>query len=182
MAKWKRYVVGLDDNSVSRILHTEGTMVKEEPGVYYRVDLWCTAETPVNNTIAKDRALDSKTRAPVPGGTVFRALELPPDSADAKAHREAVAKLHAAVDQKHTPSEKDYARHPSMHRTDTLDMITCVKGECWLLTDADEVCMKPGDSVVIRGSNHGWSNRGSIPALLIGVMVDAVPLPHAAQG
>lgn len=179
MAKWKRYVVGVDDQKVSRVLHSEGTNVKEEPGVYYRVDLWCTAEMPVDNRIACDRGLDSKSRAPLPGGTVFRALELPPDSGDAQQHRDKVAKLHAAVDQKHTPSERDYARHPTMHRTDTLDYITCVKGEVWLLTDADEVCMKPGDTVVIRGGNHGWSNRGREPALLIGVMVDAVPVPHA---
>ena len=73
------------------------------------------------------------------------------------------------------PTAEDLDRHPSMHRTDTLDVITCVRGEIYLMTDRDEVLMKPGDSVVIRGVNHAWSNRSNEPALLIGAMLDAHP-------
>jgi hypothetical protein len=71
------------------------------------------------------------------------------------------------------PSEADLARHPSMHRTDTLDCITCVIDEIYLVTDTGEVLMGPGDTVVIRGTNHAWSNRSDSPCLLVGTMVDA---------
>ncbi len=173
MAKWKRYVVGPDGQGKSAVLTQEATMVKEDPGMFYRVDLWCTGEMPVDNSIAVDRATQSLTRAPLANGTVFRALEIPPDTGDKEKHRAAIAKLHQEVGQKQLPSDGDYQRHPSMHRTDTLDYITCVKGEIWLMTDVDEVLMMPGDSVVIRGTNHGWSNRSSEPCLLVGTMINA---------
>jgi quercetin dioxygenase-like cupin family protein len=60
-----------------------------------------------------------------------------------------------------------------LHRTDTCDVIVCVKGEIYLMTDTDEVLMRPGDSTVIRGVNHGWSNRTEAPALLAVAMLDA---------
>jgi uncharacterized cupin superfamily protein len=50
-----------------------------------------------------------------------------------------------------------------------------VIGEIHLVTDVEEVLMTPGDSVVIRGTNHGWKNRSDKSCLLVGVMVDAVP-------
>ena len=39
------------------------------------------------------------------------------------------ADLNNEVRQKHLPSEADMARHPTMHRTDTLDCLTCVRGD-----------------------------------------------------
>lgn len=173
MAKWKRYVVGPNAQGKSAVLFQEGTQEKEDPGVFYRVDLWCTAESPADNRIDTDRALQSHTREPLPCGSVFRAVEIPPDSADTEHHRAAVSKLHHEVQQKHMPTSEDYQRHPTMHRTDTLDYIACVKGQIWLMTDVDEVLMTPGDVVVVRGVNHGWSNRSEEPCLLIGAMLDA---------
>ncbi|TRZ58089.1 MAG: cupin domain-containing protein [Rhodocyclaceae bacterium] len=173
MAKWKRYVVGSNPKGESAVLTQESTMVKEDPGIFYRVELWCTAEMPVDNSITIDRATQSMTRAPVANGSVFRALEIPPDTDDKEKHRAAVAKLHSEVGQKHLPTDAEYKRHPSMHRTDTLDYIACVKGEIWLVTDVDEVLMRPGDTVVIRGTNHAWSNRSNEPCLMIGTMLDA---------
>lgn len=177
MSKWKRYVVTSDAGGRSFTKWTEGTMVKEEPGVYYRIDAWATAEMPVDNSIEEDRALTSLTREPVPNGATFRILEIFPDKTgeDREAQREKIEKLHREIRQKHMPTAEDYARHPSMHRTDTLDFICCAKGEIYLMTDEDEVLMRPGDSVVIRGVNHAWSNRSSEPALLIGAMLDALP-------
>jgi hypothetical protein len=175
--KFKRYVVGPNAERKSCILSNKATNVVEEPGYFHRADLWCTSEMPVDNAIAADRSLLSKTREPLPGGTVFRALELQPDSADRHQHREIVEKLHHMVGAKHMPSEEDYEKHPNMHRTDTVDYLTCVLGEVWLMTDVDEVLMKPGDTVVIRGTNHAWSNRSDKPCLLVGALIDAKPWP-----
>ncbi len=88
-------------------------------------------------------------------------------------HRRVLADLNQEVHQKHLPSDTDLDRHPSMHRTDTLDFITCVRGEIFLVTDNDEVLMQSGDTVIIRGSNHAWSNRSDAPCLLVGTMIDA---------
>jgi quercetin dioxygenase-like cupin family protein len=63
-----------------------------------------------------------------------------------------------------------------MHHTDTLDCLTCVRGEIYFVTDTDEVLMQPGDTVIIRGVNHAWSNRSSAPCLVVGTNTDATPL------
>lgn len=41
-----------------------------------------------------------------------------------------------------------------MHRTDTLDMFALGYGEVYLVTDTDEVLLRPGDT---KGVNHAWS-------------------------
>jgi mannose-6-phosphate isomerase-like protein (cupin superfamily) len=173
MAKWKRYVVGADASGKSAVLMDEATNVQENPGFFYRATLWSTKEVPVDNTIATDRALDCHTREPFPGGMLFRALEIFPDPEDRQTHIATVLQLHRRVGQKHAPTPEDLARHPSMHRTDTLDCFACVKGEIYLMTDVDEVLLRPGDTVVIRGTNHAWSNRSNEPCLLVGCMIDA---------
>jgi len=177
MAKWRRYVIGANPDNKSCVQLTEATMVKEEPGVYYRFEAWATAETPVDNSIEGDRALTSLTREPKPGGASFRMLEIYPDSAYLDEQRRKIEKLHRQTGQKHMPTAEDYQRHPSMHRTDSLDFICCVRGELYLMTDLDEVLMRPGDSVVIRGVNHAWSNRSDGPCLLAVSMIDAIPRP-----
>jgi hypothetical protein len=173
MAKWKRYVVGPNANGKSAVLMHEATNVQENPGVFYRATLWSTREVPVDNTIDIDRAVEVTTRDPFPGGMLCRALEIFPDSEDKEKHVTAIQQLNAQVKQKHQPTAEDLARHPSMHRTDTLDCITCVKGEIYMITDVDEVLMRPGDTVIIRGTNHAWSNRSTEPCLMVGCMIDA---------
>ena len=81
---------------------------------------------------------------------------------------EAAGAAHARVDTK---------RHPSMHKTDSVDYIVLLKGEVTALLDLSEVPMKPFDVLIQRGTNHGWANYGTEPALLVAVLVDAWPLP-----
>jgi hypothetical protein len=83
--------------------------------------------------------------------------------------------LNEQVQQKHKPTQEELERDPSMHKTDTLDCLTCVIGEIHPVADVDDVIMLPGDSVVIRGTTHAWSNRGQVPCLLVDRMVDAIP-------
>jgi quercetin dioxygenase-like cupin family protein len=175
MPRWNRYVVGTDDQGRSAVLSTEpdATSIQFKEGFYWRATLWATDELPPKNEIEGDRAVGIERREPNPGGMIYRALEIPPDRQDREEHKAVLADLNVKVEQTRTPSVEDLARHPSMHRTDTLDCITCVIGEIYLVTDVDEVLMKPGDTVVIRGTNHAWSNRSDAPALLVGTMLDA---------
>jgi hypothetical protein len=174
-SRWKRYVVGPDAEGRSAVLETEQSNIQSKEGFFWRSTLWSTKEMPADNTIEGDRALDVHTREPLPGGLLVRALEIPPDPRDVDEHNRVLAQLNKDVGQRIEASRDDRARHPSMHRTDTLDCITCVIGEIHLVTDVDDVLMTPGDTVVIRGTNHAWSNRSDSPCLLVGVMVDATP-------
>ncbi len=175
MGTLHRYVVGPDAGGRSAILETEPINTQSKEGFFWRATLWATRETPVDNSIDGDRSLDpGASREPFPNGMLVRALEIWPDK-EPEELREQFAELNQQVGQKHQPSDADAQRHPTMHRTDTLDAITCVRGEIYLVTDVDEVLMTPGDTVIIRGVNHAWSNRTNQPCLLVGTMIDATP-------
>ncbi|MCP3974568.1 MAG: cupin domain-containing protein, partial [bacterium] len=67
----------------------------------------------------------------------------------------------------------DTSRHPAMHTTKTIDYIILLSGNVTLLLDDDERDLNPFDVVVQRGTNHAWINKGSEPALLCAILIDA---------
>jgi hypothetical protein len=171
----RRYVVATDEAGKSGVKSHELTNEQFKEGFYWRSTLWATRHFPPDNAADDDISADVITREPLPGGLIFRALEIAPDHADAELHRRVLAQLNTVVGQRLQPSDSDLARHPNMHRTQTLDFTTCVRGEIYLVTDTDEVLMTPGDTVVLRGGNHAWSNRSGEPCLLVVTMLDAEP-------
>ncbi len=132
----------------------------------------------MNNQVPGDRGADLTTREPAENGLIFRALEIPPDSKDTSKHIEILQELHRQVKQKYAPTEKDVERHPSMHRTDTCDLFVIAFGEVYLVTDTDETLLKAGDTAIVKGVNHAWSNTSDKPCMIIGVMVHANPWPR----
>jgi uncharacterized cupin superfamily protein len=52
-----------------------------------------------------------------------------------------------------------------------------VRGEVYLVSDTDEVLLRAGDEAEVQGVNHAWSNRSNEPALMVGIMTHAKPLP-----
>lgn len=179
MADLKRYVVGLGDNGKSAVLLTGVPNQQEQPDFFWRGTLWKTRETPVDNSVTGDRSLDGgAARSPFPNGMLVRALELWPDP-DHDAHQKMFADVNKMVGQTHEPTEADKQRSPTMHRTDTLDVIHVIRGEIYLILDEEEILLKPSDTVIIQGTNHGWSNRGTEPCLMLGTMIDAIPRESA---
>jgi mannose-6-phosphate isomerase-like protein (cupin superfamily) len=176
MSRFKRYVCGANAEGKSAILMDTPNNVQSEEGHFWRATLWGSDQVPVDNREEGDQADGRHLREPPEGGMLFRMLEIWPDNPDREAHKARVRALHSAVKQKYPPTEEDLDRHPSMHRTDTLDCITVISGEMYFVTDTGEVLMRPGDSVVCRGVNHGWSNRSGKPCLSVGCMISAKPL------
>ncbi|GAA3751933.1 hypothetical protein [Streptomyces tremellae] len=173
----RRYVLGPDQDGRSAVLAAGPANVQAEEGFYRRATLWATRELPVDDSVGGDRSLSEGVgarREPPPGGMLVRALELWPDT-DPDEHPEQFARPNAEVHQRHLPSAADARRHPTMHRTDTLDTITVARGEIYLITDTREALMTPGDTAIIRGVNHGGGNRSDSPRLLVGAMIDARP-------
>ncbi|MBV9249559.1 MAG: cupin domain-containing protein [Acetobacteraceae bacterium] len=70
----------------------------------------------------------------------------------------------------------DTSRFVGMHKTRTVDYIILLSGEVDLLLDDGEVHLKPFDVVIQRGTNHGWVNRGTEPAIFAAVLIDAEPM------
>jgi uncharacterized cupin superfamily protein len=58
------------------------------------------------------------------------------------------------------------ASHPYMQKMRTLDFCIVLEGAIVLVLDTQEVALKAGDFVVQRGTNHAWSNRTTIPAVV----------------
>jgi mannose-6-phosphate isomerase-like protein (cupin superfamily) len=175
MWEWKRYVTGLNAEGQSCIIFDQATNVLELPNVR-SAEFWMTHEMPVNNTGNEDLGIYPMVHEPPPMGTLFRHIFFPPESASTRS-REQMQEFHAQVPIKHLPTESDYAKHPGMHKTDTIDYAVCISGEIWLVTETDEVLLKPGDCAVVRGHNHAWSNRTDKPCLMAGILIDARPLP-----
>lgn len=171
----KRYLVGIDEAGRSSVLGDALTNEQQREGFYWRSTLWATSHFPPDTSKDDDISADVISREPLPGGLIFRALEIQPDEEDAELHRAILAELDAQVGQTLQASASEKAKHPNMHRTHTLDFTTCVRGQIYLVTDENEVLMTPGDTVVLRGGNHAWSNRSDEPCLLVITLVDADP-------
>src|SRR5580700_7131602 len=165
MALVKRTVIGANADKKSAILYHDSPNEQDIPNVVRRSTLWATTELPINNSIKGDRGADVTVR------------EIPPDMKDKKKHIEMMKQINQNVKQKYPPTEIDMARHPTMHRTDTLDCFIVARGEIYLVSDTDEVLLKAGDTAVVQGVNHAWSNRSNETALIVGTMTHANPLP-----
>ena len=63
-----------------------------------------------------------------------------------------------------------------MHRTETVDYVLVLSGEIDMETDDSTISLKAGDILVQRGTNHAWVNRGTEPARVAFVLIDAKPL------
>ena len=66
-----------------------------------------------------------------------------------------------------------------MHRTDTLEdcFVVMRPGEVYLVSDTDEVLLRAGDTAVVQGVNHAWSNRSHEPGTDRRHNENAKPLP-----
>ena len=135
-------------------------------------DLWRTDGAPADNSGREDAADRPVVLEPPPDGTVFRIVEFPPDKAwrdraDARDAFESIGAGHAAD---RTSSD------PMMHKTSTVDYLIVLKGEIWAILDTGEVCLRQGDVMIQRGTNHSWSVRTDEPCLLAAILVGADPV------
>ena len=140
-------------------------------------DLWVTHGAPASNAGSADAAARRVVLEPPRNGTIFRVVEFPPDSApggfDRKAAFSAMGARHAM--------DPDASRHPGMHKTDTVDYALVLSGEIWALMDEGETLLRAGDTLVQRGTNHAWSNRGNQPCLVAFILVSASPIGRKAS-
>jgi hypothetical protein len=58
-----------------------------------------------------------------------------------------------------------------MHETDTIDVSCLLQGDASLILQEGETQLKPGQVVIVRGTNHAWQAHGG-PALFLSVLID----------
>ncbi len=171
MREHRRVVTGHDREGKSVVL-----FYGAPPGKIGNLgELWATDTTPANNRGDSEGIAQPIRLAPPDSGSVFRYFMVAPESAaaglDPGVREGMVRERFAAMGAE--DALVDTARHPAMHRTRTIDYIILLSGRVTLLLDEGEVDLEPFDTVVQRGTNHAWINRGDEPALLIGVLIDA---------
>jgi mannose-6-phosphate isomerase-like protein (cupin superfamily) len=131
-------------------------------------EIWATTQTPA--LVDRDqREVDeaSLVLAPPANGVRIRVLDIPPDIAD-----ESLDEVFDNISA--TDAKLDSARHPSFHRTETIDFGIVLSGEIVLLMDEGETTVGPGEIVIQRGTNHGWANRTDQPCRVAFVLIDGV--------
>ena len=172
----RRAVTGHDAKNRSVFLmHGPASDCYEPPGSggLHISEIWVTAETPADNTGARDAADHPRRLEPPPGGSIFRIISYPPDKQRVATMDR--SRLYAEMGAAHAAAH-DASRHPGMHKTNTIDYIVVISGEIYALMDEGEVLLKPGDCMVQRGTNHAWSNRTDEPCVLAVVLIAARPV------
>jgi mannose-6-phosphate isomerase-like protein (cupin superfamily) len=178
MVKSVRRVVTGHDSAGRAIVQSDGTPQRVQViggnGPTFH-EIWNTRETPAR--IDPDGGEPPETQltlAPPHHGTRIRVLDIPPETEELAAIDAATARSHfaeigAAEASTHGGGK---ARHPYMHRTETIDYGIVLEGEITLILDEGETTVRAGDIVIQRGTNHGWANRSGRNCRIAFVLID----------
>lgn len=139
-------------------------------------EMWVTDSSPADNKHKNDAAQRKVRLEPPSNGSILRFFKIFPEnpSMSTEETEKNTTERFAAIDATHC--RPDTSRNPGMHKTKTVDYIILLEGEVTLIMDEDEVDLKPFDVVIQRGTNHTRINKGSKPALLVAVLIDAEPI------
>ncbi len=157
----------IEDSTASQYLERPN-----RPGVRL-TNFWIERGSPAEYDGPTDTCTGDFVLHPPPMGSTFRCVEFLPEdpevikTLDGKA---AFGEMGAGA------NIVENARHPFMHRTDSLDYAIVLTGEIWMMLDEedDDVLLKAGDVLIQRGNNHAWSNRGTEPCVIAFVLIDGV--------
>jgi len=167
----RRVVTGHDASNQS-IIVADGPSARifdklGQEGLIFQ-EIWNTTESPaLINRDQQEADEDSLVLAPPSNGVRIRVLDIPPDAPGE--NLEEVFENISASDA-HIASD----RHPSFHRTETIDFGIILSGEIVLLMDEGETTVRAGEIVVQRGTNHGWANRTDQPCRVAFILIDGV--------
>jgi len=129
------------------------------PG-YASTRIWATEETP--SQIANIKKIPDIPHSILPpkNGSLCRFLTIPPDSSFIeKINEKDINNYFREMKAEHISTYHKDALHPYMQKTNTLDYIYVMSGNISLILDEETVDLASGDTIVILGGNHAWSNK-----------------------
>jgi mannose-6-phosphate isomerase-like protein (cupin superfamily) len=176
----RRVVTGHDGNGQSILVEDRASPFVLAPnGAAGPVvtDLWKTFDTPANNSRVQEPCGEVRL-APPERGTVFRMVQFPPDAQYMQDWNEQAT--FTAMGHTLAAHESRKGTTAGMHKTRSVDYAIVLSGEIWAVMDSGETLLRAGDTLIQRGTNHGWSNRSDAPAMVAFILVDALPLPEQA--
>lgn len=164
----RRIVAGNDERGKAGVL-SDGPSpdVKLDPARpgFASTRLWVTDASPARVAGIRETLNAPHRLEPPPRGSQCRYLEFPPETAFiGKITRADAAAWFASVD---SAGAHVAGPHPYMQRTKTLDLCYILEGEITLVLDTAEVKLSAGNTVIINGASHAWSNCSAAPAIVI---------------
>lgn len=169
----RRVITGVDDRGQSRVSRSAELSnvfeLEAVPGTWFH-EVWETDQSPARINNQQSEGPDGTQLAPPKAGTRIRFVDIPPDkdSLGSSAAKDSFAQLGDAA---FGTSDAD-SPHPLMHKTETIDYGVVISGTITLVLDTEETELNAGDVVIQRGTNHAWSNRGSLPCRMLFVLID----------
>lgn len=168
-AQARRVVTGVNAAGRSYIESDELTPHRFVGAGTTKCDLWRFSSLP-SEILPGDGIEPGRVQTvPSRGGLVIRLTTFPPDAEwdRAQGYWDSTGRLSTGN------ADFDDEGIPGLHVTDTVDTLTIVSGELWCVLQDGEVLLRPGDTIVQRGTKHAWSNRTSGVVVALSVMVSA---------
>jgi len=166
----RRVVFGLDDRGRSTIVADECTDTRLVTDGWTFNHLWQATSVP-SDVLADSTLGDRVEILPPPAGYTYMITTFRPDGEwDPRRASEALAQgglRDSVVD----------GEIAGLHRHDTVDIGTLISGELWAISETGETRLGPGDTWVMRGTNHAWRNRAEEPAVAVVVSFGATRSP-----
>lgn len=170
----RRLITGHDENGKAICIQDDNAKCvlsrPERKGVTL-TNLWQIDSAPAEFDGAEETVDGPLVLHPPTNGSVFRIVEFEPEDPEVIAKVDGKAAF-ATMGAAHNVVEN--ARHPYMHRTDSIDYGVVLCGEVYMMLDDEDYLLKAGDTFVQRGTNHAWSNRGTETCQIAFVLVDGV--------
>lgn len=164
-----RLVITGEDKNGKSIFTFDGTPeVRNVTPQAAMVPLWQIDKIPSKTLSDTNKDNLTKMMPPENGLRVF-IVSLKPDEAIGNAE----ARYRASEESLRLSGQIHAARKgslPGFHQTETVETITMISGEVYTIMETEEKLLKQGDTIVQRGTNHSWANRGSVPAIFVVTM------------
>jgi hypothetical protein len=165
-AQARRVVTGFDENGKSTIVSDGPTTRRVATPAFTLCDVWETQSLPVPMT--QGTAEGEVTLLPSDTGFIFRVTTFPPDKERDQ------AEFSQSLDGMGGAGAADEdAETVGMHVTPTVDIVTVVSGEVYVVLESAETLLQQGDTAIIRGAMHAWSNRADQPCTITSLMMGA---------
>ena len=171
MPKPIRRIVAGEDNNGRAVALSDGPSpdIREDPARpgYAATRIWVTESTPAKVRGIKETLHLPHTIEPPKDGSVCRVVEFPPDKVWNNSVNESdVANFFKMMGSPNLSTYNQDSPHPYMEKSDSLDFCYIQEGEITLILDKEEVDLNEGDTVVLLGANHSWSNRSNKPCIV----------------
>lgn len=170
-AQARRVVTGFTEDGRSCVLSDELTPHRLPNPGNTKCDIWRVPKIPVRFGDGDGIEDGLVVTEPPQGGLVYRIVTFPPDSEWDRSLGYGDAKGRLGTGN----PDFDDEGIPGLHVTDTVDILTVLSGELCCELQEGEVVLRPGDTIVQRGTKHAWSNRTNGTTTVVAIMMSAQP-------